>query len=419
MRTSGQDRHIQGNRNMSRAIHLLSCAIAAILSWAPAWSEEPAQPPEKAEAGQEEAPVAPEAKAAPKTAGFVKYMEFLGSKYIAPEKPGDGQAVEVKFNLSTDIPKGTKINFIFEFNAVEIGNMDYVLKDENRKDVTVLWKPKTKLATGDYFLRTKIVLKDQTPAVAKIFRDRAKRFPPEDEPWTWYFANEKTESIKVGAVMDAATEQKAICEAYTAMMDELVANLGEFVAKMEKVKKGEELVNGGALDVEKFTAYVGDWRKKQGQTQFKITMFQVEEPDLFQKSMTAHANLLDLGRMVSKRAWQVQGEVLKQYGVTKVINPSPKGFDRVIKYATHAEALNARMDKIHGLVCPQEATEEGEKGKEGEEGKEGTKAAAKEPAPAEGAEGVAEKAAKDAGTEGDTPPEKPSASDKPKTKKKR
>ena len=358
-------------------VTFVSCffAVAALAQDA----EKESKPPEKPEAGKEEAPPPEEAPVddddpkgrGPNTEGWEPYLELLETKHNPPAKEGDKPTVLIKFNLSPDIPKGTKVNFEFEYVGTEFENVDYVLKDENRKGLSLTWKPTKRLGTGEYIIRTRLHLDQQTPAIQKTIGQNEKRFPAKNAPWMYYYFDKP---IKIGSPEDEAAEKEAVCKAYTEFVDKLVANMVEFVDKMEEVKAGKEFVNGKALDVAKVKGFVETWRKKQGETQQEIAEFPEKEQALFQRSLTTYQNLRELGRMVSKRSVQVLKEVTDQYKVQEKINPpGHQFFDFSFKYKVTPDQMNNRMQIISEQVCPKEK-EEAEGGENGDAPEGGTDA---------------------------------------------
>jgi hypothetical protein len=285
------------------------------------------------------------------TEGYEAYLELLDVKYVPPEKPGTAQMLDLKFNLVLDIPKGAKIRLALERFGLEQEETEYTLKEDKRTDLTFQWKLKNKLASGEeYQLRTHLHLDKQTPAVQKLIRQNQKKFPPKSEPWSWYLKP----AIKIGSPEEEAEQGKVLCDTYTALMEKLVESFSEFDAKMTAVKEGKELVKGGALDKEAFEKYVLEWRKKQGAVQKEIREFQANEPGLVQKSPSAYAKVVDLGRMVSKRCAQVQKEASDQYKVA-FFNPAVEDFDRAFRYAVTFELLQERYKNVRTILnCPED-----------------------------------------------------------------
>ena len=325
---------------------------------------------------------------------FLPYFDLVEATYVPPEKESGQQAIQLKFDISTDVPKGCKLRLSIDLNGLPVEESEYVLKDENRKGLAFTWKPKKRLATGEYRLRTHIDLENQVPGVQRIIKQNPKRFPPNSVPWSSYLKG----PILVGSAEDEAREAEVLCAAYTALLDKLVENYDELKEKVKSVKEGKELVTGEALDAVKFEAYVKEWREKQGAAQKDILLFAASEPVLVQKSGTAFLQLQALGRMVSKYSVQLQGEVTTQYKVP-AINPAVKDFDRNSKYKPDPDKLQTSYKNILKLVgCPDEEEEGAEKPAEpgagdtaGADGKAAGDGETQEPAPAENPEKGAEK----------------------------
>jgi hypothetical protein len=337
---------------------------------------------------------------------YVKYIEVLEAKHNPPANKGEKSTIEVKFHLSTDVPKGTKVNFEFEYFGQPFEDVDYLLKDENRRGLTLLWKPAKRLGVGEYLIRTRIYPDQQTPAIQKVLQQNEKSFPKKDSPWIWYlFEN----AIQVGSPDDEEAENAALCKAYKDFIEKLVTNMVEFVDKMEEVKAGKAFVNGKALDAAKLKEYVLEWRKKQGEVQKEILEFPQKEQALFQRSITTYQNLLELGRMVSKRSRDLLYGVCDQYKVEKMNPPSHEHFDAFYRYKISLNEMNRRMDTISNQVCPKEKEPEAEEGAKSPGDGEAKKAK-------DGEEGAGDKAEPEEGAAGD---EKPKTKDKkPASKKK-
>jgi hypothetical protein len=339
--------------------------------------------------------------------GYNAYFVISEAKYLPAAEGATGQAVQLKFDISPDVPKGAKIHLTFELFSVPLDETDYELKDENRKGLTYVWKFSKRMVTGKYQVRSFLRLKDeagrpaQIPAVQRAIQQNTKAFPPKSEPWPWYW----DQPVELGNAEDEAAESKELCTAYTDFMDRLIASMGEFIDKMGEVNEGKDLVKGAALDKEKFEAYVKDWREKQGAIQKEIALFVGKQPALVEKSKTAYLKLRQLGQMVSKRAVQEQTTVTEKYKVG-VINPAAKDFDKSFRYKVDARSLNEAYNNIRQLVgCPAEA--EAEAGAEG----------AAEPGAEAGAgaeKGAEAKDGEEKAPEGDEPEAKPEA--KPETK---
>ncbi len=373
-------------------VRTVATMVAFFLVAGPMPAQDNPEGKDKPEENPEGGPLERE-KGRPANFEFDPYIELVEATYVPPEKESGQQAIQLKFDLSTDVPKGSKLRLSIDLFGLPVEESEYVLKDENRKGLSFTWKPKKRLATGEYRVRTHIDLENQTPAVQRIIKQNAKRFPPKHVPWAWYMG-----TIQVGSAEDEAREAEVLCAAYTALLDKLVENYDELKEKVKSVKEGKELVNGGALDAVQFEAYVKEWREKQGAAQKDILLFAASEPVLVQKSATAFSQIQALGRMVSKYSVQLQGEVTTQYKVP-AINPAVKDFDRNYRYKADPDKLQTSYKNILKLVgCPDEEEEGAEKPAEpgagdaaGADGKTAGDGEAQEPAPAEDPEKGAEK----------------------------
>jgi hypothetical protein len=350
--------------------------------------------PEEPKAEEPKAEAQPKAPFAKDADGVAQYIDLVESKYLPGDAEGKNAGVEIKFNLMPAIPRGTTLNIEFEYHSLPFADFDYQVKDDNRRGLTAVWKPKRRLGTGEYFLAARIYKEKQTPAVQKAL-EKVDGLPANLAPWLTRLA---TKPIKAGTPEDEAREAKEMCAWYQGMMDKLVENMGEFSGQMKKVKAGEELVSGGILDVAGFKKAVEAWRKKQGLIQKAIMDFQEEEPALFEKSKTTHFSLIELGRMVSKYSKQMQEEVLVKYQVAEKVNPpGHENFDPAYRYKVGPDQLNDRMKAITRQVCPEEKQEEPKEGGEAEKkatAAEGEKAKAAEEEPKEDPPPEPEKPAK-------------------------
>ena len=343
----------------------------------------------------------PQDKGRPSNAeGYDGYLTVLDVKYIPPDG-GAGQALEIQFDLSDDIPKGCIIRLSIDLDGLPEEETTYTLKDESRKALSLTWKFSKRLALREYQLRTHVDLEKQSSAVQKLIRQDVKRFPPKSAPWSWY-----AKTFTLGTEEDAIRERDEICETYTSFMNRLLENLSEFAEKMDQAHKGEDLASGGTLDTKKFESYVKEWREKQGAIQKEVLTFQAKESGMVQKSAGAYRRLLVFSQMVSKRSTQLQKEVADKYKATDP-NPTVKDFDRKYKPRVEPRLLENTCESIHQILgCPRD---EGEAEPETEP-EEGSEAPSGEPK--EEAKDVPEKEE----TQPEVPPEKPAPSDNSKKK---
>ena len=282
---------------------------------------------------------------------------FIKNTTYTPAKGKNGsQRLELTFDLSPDVPKGTKLELELEHQGLALDSTRtfYTLKDSKRDGLKLVWKFKERLAVDEYRLWTRIRLESQKAAVRTALLAKTDKWREADAPFSWYFFNDP---IQLGTPEELAEEREKICEAYGELLEELVGNLKEFSATLREVAAGEKYVDGETLNVEEFTAFVVEWRTKQGETQKKIAAFPQEQAQVLQKSRTAYANLVRLGRMISKRSLAKQKDVTQQYGAG-IINPkSHPSFDRTYKFTVSSKSLKDSIEKIYDLACPEEAEE--------------------------------------------------------------
>ena len=280
---------------------------------------------------------------------YKQYVFVKKLKYMPAKGPSGKQTLEFRIDLAPVIPKGTKINFELEYNARSVTNMTYTLKDERRRNLVFTWPLMEKVAFDDYFLRSRIYLEQQTPAVQQFFKGRAKLFPIESKPWPWFLG-----PVAMGTAEERQQEKQAICALYNDFIGKFVENLTEFKELLDSVKDGKKYVDEAEkLDLEKFTEAIAAWRTKQAEVQRSIAI-PGENAALYNKSMTAHRLVAQLGQMVSKQSLRDQEEVLAKYGVKQPINPPVQYFDHLYRFKLSREEMNRKVERILDLVCPEE-----------------------------------------------------------------
>lgn len=283
-------------------------------------------------------------------ATHAKLVELVGWKYIPPKGADGQQILELKLNVHPDIPTGAKLSFELEYQGLPVkGAADFVLKDKRRKGALFFWKQRERVPADTYYLRVRMYLVDQAPGVREEILKKPKSFPPEADPWGLYFFKQP---IQVGTEEELLAEKLAACKAYEDLCYALVDQMVAFTKLTDAVKAGEKAVQGGQLDVPKFTEILIAWRKEQGELQKTILRFPEDHLAFFQKFRTAHLNLQQLGQMVSKHSWALQNEVTKQYGVVTINPVSHPSFDQGFRYRVSTEALTNKLNQILDLVCP-------------------------------------------------------------------
>ncbi len=387
-------------------IGLLVCSLAAFSPAAPPVSAGPTTEDEDADA------------IAGRQDPYDPIIDLRKVEYI-PESAAKSKkrTLRFTFNVAPDVPKDAKINFELEYKALPFESTNFVLEGQNRRGLVLEWSPKKELAIDEYFLRVRMFLNDQTPAVRKAIEQKPAKFPKEFEPWPWLYFDTP---VKVGTEAELLEQKNAICDLYGKYMDRLVANYSEFQEAMDKVAAGEAAVNGTSLDQAKFEKIVVDWREKQGKLQEEIQNLVIDNPVVAATSETAYRYLSDLGCMVSKAGHQRQKAVTDKYGVAEIrpkkVNPF---FNPSYRYAAGKEALNKQLERIETIVCAHLLEEtEGDAAAQ-----DGSKAGAKKDGEKDGAkkdgakeDGAKEDGAKEDGAKDDA--KEPSSKRKPTSSKK-
>lgn len=300
--------------------------------------------------------------------GYKPYIEFVSSEYVAAAKGGK-QTLKLKLNFSSDLPLGTKIQMDLVHNGLPLigETIFYTLKTSKRKGVIYGWVPKKALGVDNYYLRVQIDLEEQTGAVGKAFKGKTKIFPPKANPLVWLYGQEDY-AIKVGTEEEREAQANLMCTVYDDFINELVGHWNDFKSTLDAVKEGKKYSTAGVIDRKGLELYIRKWRRKMAATQKAVLIgFPSDSPAVHSKSLTAHANLLRLGRMVSKRSVSYQREFEKEAQIQAInprLNTKDKAdavlrfFDAGFRYRVSKESLNRTMDNIYRLVCPEEEEEE-------------------------------------------------------------
>ncbi len=317
---------------------------------------------------------------------YKPYMELVGSEYVAAAKGGK-QTLKLKLDFSADLPLGTRIQMDLVHNGLPlIGETVFMdFKTSKRKGVIYEWAPKKSLGVDNYYLRVQVDLLSQVAKVRREFALKEKIFPPKANPLVWLYGQEKY-AIKVGTEAELQAQQEIMCTVYDDFINELADNWNDLKKTLDSVREGKKYSNGGVVDQKGLEKFIRQWRRKQGGTQKGILRdFPEKWPAVHSKSLTAHANLLRLGRMVSKRSVGYQRDLEKELQLPRInprLNTKDKEdrvlqfFDYGYRYKVSKDSLNRTMDNIYRLVCPEEEEEE----------------AGTDPADGEGGEGAGEKA---------------------------
>lgn len=291
--------------------------------------------------------------------GYGPYLELVEALYLPPVNRGNPQKVRLVFNVWPDVPAGTNIRLTLEYMGMNYVTTQYKVEAEKRIGITFDWKPDISLVPGDYFLRTRIPLEDQTGSLKKTISGMTERFPPAREPWPFLFMTEELR-ITVGREFTDPAEKAEVRRIYQGFVKALQANIAEYRRKMEAVREGREMVSNQKLNVEELEEYVVSWRKRQGAVQKKISEFESEKPSLFLRTRGAYLRLRTLARMVSKRAWQLQKEVAKKYDETPVDPRVHQFYARHYPLPVTDGSIDRQCQNIMGMLGLEAPEEKGE-----------------------------------------------------------
>ena len=171
--------------------------------------------------------------------------------------------------------------------------------------------------------------------------------------------------IKEPKILERAA---SVTESYDDFINELAGNWNDLKKTIDEVREGKKYSNAGVVDQKALEDFIRKWRRKQGSTQKGILRdFPEKWPAVHSKSLTAHANLLRLGRMVAKRSVSYQRDLEKELQLQRInprLNTKDKEdavlqfFDYGYRYKVSKDSLNRTMDNIYRLVCPEEEEEE-------------------------------------------------------------
>ena len=299
---------------------------------------------------------------------YKPYMELVSSQYLAAPKGGK-QTLKLKLDFSADLPLGTKIQMDLVHNGLPlIGETVFLdFKTAKRKGFIYDWTPKKSLGVDNYYLRVQVDLLSQVAKVRREFALKEKIFPPKANPLVWLYGQEKY-AIKVGTEAELQAQQEIMCTVYDDFINELAGNWNDLKKTIDEVREGKKYSNAGVVDQKALEDFIRKWRRKQGSTQKGILRdFPEKWPAVHSKSLTAHANLLRLGRMVAKRSVSYQRDLEKELQLQRInprLNTKDKEdavlqfFDYGYRYKVSKDSLNRTMDNIYRLVCPEEEEEE-------------------------------------------------------------
>jgi len=296
------------------------------------------------------------------------YLELVSSEY-APAPKGGKQTLKLKLNFSADLPLGTKIQMDLVHNGLPLigESVFFDFKTAKRKGFIYEWTPKKALGVDNYYLMVQVDVFNQVAKVRKEFATKSKIFPPKANPLVWLYGQEKY-AIKVGTEAELHAQQEMMCTVYDDFINELAGNWNDLKKTLDAVREGKKYSNAGVVDQKALEEFIRTWRRKQGSTQKGILRdFPEKWPAVHSKTLTAHANLLRLGRMVAKRSVGYQRDLEKELQLSRInprLNTKDKEdavlqfFDYGYRYKVSKDSLNRTMDNIYRLVCPEEEEED-------------------------------------------------------------
>ncbi len=378
----------------------------------------------------------------PEDLQYERMVEVLKVQ-VSPSKEPRRHNLEITFNLLPDMPKGVKVFFELERDGTaqedESGTpvfFPFLLENENRKSIKVVWTPKTRLTCDSYMLKTRIPLAEQSPEVQKLIRANTKRFPEKYDPWYWNHANQE---FKVGTPEQAAAEYKEVQDFVEGKIAAILELNNDAMTELEKVSAGEAHVKAGKLAPESLRKSMTDWINRMTKVQKSIRDALHDDPGLYvTKYSQVHLNLVNFGKLVAKRISKVElKKVCDKYGVaiSALKLPSPTGFEPNYMTGTSVAEIQRRQKALKRDLWyaepgrkpediykdpDEEAGDAAEESKDSKDGKTDEKGEAKEGEEASGKAAPKADEAKDAPAKPepkkDAPGKKPSKKDSKKKK---
>ena len=254
---------------------------------------------------------------------FPRFLTLVDNKYL-PASPGKKQAIRLKFNLTTAVPKGAKIKFELIHQGLPIDQLSSVfeLKATKRVGIWHEWELKKKLGPDDYILQVNLDADAQEKAVRDRMYRNKKAFPKVHNPFMYQFF-EEGKAIEIGTPEERKAQDELACSLYEEGIDDLLNNYKEFADELKSAREKKKFHKGEEPDQASYAKFIRSWRIKQGGAQRKILQeFPEKYSTILARSRTAHANLIELSKMVSKRAYTLQKEVEAELGF-KHENPAP------------------------------------------------------------------------------------------------
>lgn len=324
--------------------------------------------------------VSPKIRAQGEGLTYDPVVRIVSAEYVPPEKAKGKQLIRFKFDILKGVPTGTKIQLKLTYTGLGVDEKWLEVGTE-RKGVTFDWVPDEKLGPDDrYQLFRSIPLDDQThrqsPEVLQALRS-ADGLPWDARPWS--YSPPEDETVTIGTAEEIADLPNQICKLYDGFIAGFVKNKKDFEKAAEAIKAGSRYVEGGSLDQEAFARFIKDWRVQQGKTQQRIMELPITNMTVHQRSLSAHFTLINLARMVSRWAYDVEKEIVKQYRATpvQVTNDEKDKSDDALRWyerwnrPVKSDTLTEYAGVIYAEVCPEPEEETpapaGDGAKEGSE----------------------------------------------------
>ena len=278
--------------------------------------------------------------------GYPPYVRLLEAFYLPP-RAGERETVRLRFYAYPHLPRGTVLSLTLEYLGADYLAEDF--KFPGGEDFAIEWKPSVRLASGEYYVRSRIHPEKQPREIRAVLEADPKRFPMDRAPWPYLYMKEDLAIVVGGGLADLA-EYEEVKQVYERFAKDLFESFAEFRAKAEAAKEGKEFAADGKFDAKAFEEFVSSWRKKQAEIQEKIVDLQFENPRLFVESRTAYVRLQFLGRMVSKLSRKLMKDVTDARGAPALSPETPRGFDSNYRYPVDEKILEAERDVIFRIV---------------------------------------------------------------------
>ncbi|MEM7167091.1 MAG: hypothetical protein AAF581_16635 [Planctomycetota bacterium] len=160
----------------------------------------------------------------------------------------DGKWVIAVRGAGKKLPKGTKVNFHLTWRGQDVA----VFKESVSGDFNLNLSPKKVPITQDeFFIKTIILLEDQTTKVKKRIKGDTDTFAPAAAPWTSHFFDH---GVRLATSEEIAAELQEIKKYFKERYTELAKMDQKVKTNVEAAEAATDFDKGGAFDTKK-------WRK--------------------------------------------------------------------------------------------------------------------------------------------------------------